>query len=217
MEEALTENDLVEGEVEYLGERCRFSRVVENRDQEGVFLTANLGVQKKVFEEIRFDEEYGLFREDSDFAFRALNKGFKNTFVHAKVMHHAGLLDLRGFVKDQLRYDSEPYFIQKFKGDPKLEDEVRRIGPILYPIELGFTIAFIFSVLAALIFPPATLLVLMIMAGISTADTMVKLKSQDINFCFKDWLKGMIYLPVGLSAKRYAIWKGALERRTFVF
>lgn len=216
MEEALEENDLVEGEVEYLGERCRFSRVVENRNQEGIFLTANLGVKKKVFDQVQFDEEYGLFREDSDFGFRALNKGFTNTFVDAKVMHDAGKLNLKGFVKDQLRYDSEPYFIQKFKQDPKLEKEIRKIGPVLYPIELGFTATIILSIVATIIFPPAALLLLTVMVGISTADTIVKLKTQDINFCFKDWLKGTVYLPIGLIAKRYAIWKGAINRKVFV-
>lgn len=212
MEKGLEDSNIVEGEIEYIGERCRFSRVVENRGEKERFLTANLGVKKDIFDQIKFDEEYGLFREDTDFGFRALNSGYETKFVNAKVEHDAGRLNLKGFIQDQLRYVNEPYFVQKFKDDKRLDQEVRKIGPILYPIELGFTAALSLLLVVSLIIPQALIILIALMVFISTVDTATKVKGQDINFCLKDWLKGIYYIPLGLFAKRYAIWKGAVKR-----
>lgn len=216
IEEALKETEIAEGEIEYIGKRCRFSRVVENRGETERFLTANLGVRKQVFEEIKFDEGYGLFREDTDFGFRALNAGHETQFINAKVEHDAGKLDLKGFIEDQLRYVNEPYFVQKFKGDEKLGQEVRKIGPVLYPIELGLVGLLMVAFALSIIVPPAVALLVALMIFISTVDTMIKVKSQKIRFCLKDWLKGSCYIPIGLLAKRYVIWKGAYKDKVRV-
>lgn len=217
MSEALEEHDLVEGEVEYIGKRCAFSRIVENRGEQGRFLTANLGVRKEVFEEVKFDENYPIFREDTDFGIRILQEGYSSGFCHAKVEHDAGRLTLSSFIKDQKRYETEAYFFKKFQSSEYLDNHINRISRMVYPKELAATL-----VLAAIIsaIPLRPLLALAGLIGflvsLSAGFTLLKMRNDGAKFCVKDWLKGIIYLPLGLGIKRYSLWKGGYKNKVFV-
>lgn len=216
MADALDSIDIAEGEVEYIGDRTPFSRIVENRGEEGRFLTANLGVRSEVFEEVKFDENYELFREDTDFGIRALNNGFESNFVEAKVEHDAGNLDFRGFIKDQLRYTSEPYFFNKFRDDEKMEDHLSHIGPVLYPLELAATAAIVFTIGLSIYESVGLLSIAAVLSALTSYRTVEKMKSRNARFSLKDWIKGLYYIPAGLFAKRYAIWKGSYKNKVLV-
>ncbi|MCJ7450365.1 MAG: glycosyltransferase family 2 protein [Candidatus Nanohaloarchaeota archaeon QJJ-9] len=216
MSKALEESDIVEGEVEYIGERCPFSRIVENRGEEGRFLTANLGVRKDVFEDIKFDEDYEIFREDTDFGLRALEKGYTSSFVEAKVEHDAGRRTSAKFIEDQLRYDTEPYFYKKFKNNEKLGDHLSSLGPILYPEELFFTAVILLGLAASFFKPEIILGPLMAAVFLTTYYTASSMKQKDASFSPKDWIQGLYIIPIGMVAKRYAIWKGGFKHRILV-
>ncbi|MFB6143776.1 MAG: glycosyltransferase family 2 protein, partial [Candidatus Nanohaloarchaea archaeon] len=217
MSEALEEYDLIEGEVEYVGERCPFSRIVENRGEKGRFLTANLGVRKEVFEEIKFDENYPIFREDTDFGIRVLQQGYSNSFCHAKVEHDAGKLTLSSFIKDQKRYETEAYFFKKFQGTNYLEQHLSRFGRVFYPKEFAATLALVALTLSILIHPILGSTALIgFLAALTTGFTALKVKNGGAKFCVKDCLKGMLYLPLGLGIKRYSLWKGGYKNKVLV-
>lgn len=210
MENALDEHDLVEGAVRYLGTRCPFNRLVENIGDEHRFLTANLGVRKEVFDEIQFDNRYRIFREDTDFGWRALEAGFTSTFVDAEVEHDAGRHSFDSFLNERFRYVSEPFFVQRFKDNELLETEVSRLGPMLYPKEFLMLLLLILSLGAAALTPFALFLTAGIAATLSSYYTYEKMRTKDAQFCIKDWLKGLYWVPLGIAVKRYALWKGAI-------
>ena len=217
MSEALEEHDLIEGEVEYIGERCPFSRIVENRGEEGRFLTANLGVRKEVFENIKFDENYPIFREDTDFGIRVLEKGYSNSFCQAKVEHDAGKLTLSSFIKDQKRYETEAYFFKKFQGSGYLDHHIDRLGRVFYPKELAATMVLVAIISVIPLRPMAASTALIgFLAALSTGFTFLKMRNDGAEFCVKDWLKGMLYLPLGLGIKRFSLWKGGRSYRLFL-
>lgn len=211
MEEALEEKDIAEGEVKYIGERTPFSRIVENRGEEGRFLTANLGVKKEVFEKVKFDESYAIFREDTDFGLRALEKGFNSIFVEAKVEHDAGKRTFKTFLKDQLRYETEPYFYQKFRGNEKLDDHISHAGQVLYPKELVFEGLVTTSILLSVLNPLALSGLVFSSLVLSSYYSFSAMRDKGAEFSLTDWLKGLYTVPIGIFAKRYAIWKGALK------
>ncbi|MCJ7478907.1 MAG: glycosyltransferase [Candidatus Nanohaloarchaeota archaeon QJJ-7] len=211
MDEALEDSDLVEGAVVYGSEeRCPLDRIIENRDEENRFLTANLGVRKEVFEEVGFDDRYRVHREDTDFGFQALEAGFASTFEgDAEVFHMEGRYSPVGFLKDRLRYVSEPLFFSRFRGTPRFEEEVKHIGKLLYPKE--FAALFLF---AALAFLPFNYLTVPLLAfTLASRYQLMKMQEQDCGFCPKDFLLMLLLVPLALVAKRYAIWKGALRYR----
>ncbi|WP_414836711.1 glycosyltransferase family 2 protein [Candidatus Nanohalococcus occultus] len=212
MSKALDQTDLAEGEVKYIGERCPLNKIVENRGEGNRFLTANLGLRKEVFEDVKFDENYDIFREDTDFGWSALQKGFTSQFVKgAMVEHDAGRYNLKGFVKDRLRYKTEDYFYNKFKDYELIDSEVSKIGPIYYPIEAGMTGALIATIIAAFISPYSLIGTAGIMAFLSTYYTKTKADSKNARFCVKDWIKGLYYIPLGIVAKQYAVNRGRIR------
>lgn len=216
MSRALEENDIVEGRVEYAGRRCPLSRLVENTWEPGRFLTANLGVRREVLEEVEFDPEYRIFREDTDFGWRAMDAGFEAAFADATVDHHAGRYSFRGFLQDRLRYVSEPYFVDKFRGDERLGGEISKLGPVLYPAELATALLLVATVAAAAIDPRALLGTVALSALLSLGYTVGKMQAEDAEFCPRDLLLGIVYIPTGYLVKRYAIWRGALRYKVAV-
>lgn len=213
MEDALDEYDLVEGAVRYVGERCPFNRIVENTGNEFRFLTANLGVRKAVFEDVRFDDKYDIFREDTDFGWQALDAGYDSTFIDAEVEHDAGRHTFTSFIKERLRYTSEPFFVDRFSDSNLLDTEVSRLGPVLYPEELlvlgALAVSLVLGAATTVSFTPVLLLATLL----STYYTYQKMQTKNARFCPKDWLLGIVLIPTALAAKRYAIWKGALTYR----
>ncbi|MFB6180426.1 MAG: glycosyltransferase family 2 protein [Candidatus Nanohalobium sp.] len=211
MSQALDDVDIAEGKVEYIGERTPFSRLVENKGEEGHFLTANLGVRKEVFQKVKFDENYAIFREDTDFGLRALEQGFKSKFVDAKVEHDAGKRTFRKFIQDQLRYETEPYFYQKFRGNEKLGDHVAYVGPVLYPKELAFEGLIAASILLSAFNPLALSGLFFSSVVLSSYYSYSAMREKNAEFSLADWFRGPYTVPIGIFAKRYAIWKGALR------
>ena len=216
MSKALNEIDLAEGEVEYIGRRTPFSRIVENRGEPGKFLTANLGVTSEVFDQVQFDENYPMFREDTDFGLRALKAGFESEFVRASVEHDAGRRTFSSYINDQKRYRTEPYFYSKFKENEKISDYVSKAGPILYPKELIFQIAILAGIIGTLITPFSLTLTVLCMITLSSYYTNMAMKQRDAEYSFKDFILGMFYIPIGMFAKRISIWKGSLEYGVFL-
>ncbi|MBC5792913.1 MAG: glycosyltransferase family 2 protein [Nanohaloarchaea archaeon] len=214
MEEALEQTDMAEGKVEYQGKRCPLNKVVENLGEEKRFLTANLGVRKEVFGRIQFDDAYDIFREDTDFGWRALKAGFKTQFVeNAGVDHDAGRYDLESFVKDRLRYKTEPYFYRKFKNYDLIDREVSKKGPVYYPKELVFSLLIIVSLAVSIFQPLALIATVSLMVFLSSFYTYSKINQGKARFCPIDWLKGLVYVPLGMLAKQYAITKGVWKWR----
>lgn len=211
MSKALENTDIAEGEVEYIGKRTPFSRIVENRGEKGRYLTANLGVRKEVFDQVQFDENYAIFREDTDFGISAEEKGFKTEFVHAKVEHDAGKRTVNKFIEDQQRYKTEPYFFQKFRENKELEKHLSHLGPVLYPLELIFTGFIAGSLLLTALNPLSISGAVSTSLFLTTYYSFSAIQNKDASFSIKDWFKGLYALPISLFAKRYAIWKGAIH------
>ncbi|MDY6768583.1 MAG: glycosyltransferase family A protein [Candidatus Nanohaloarchaea archaeon] len=216
MEDALAEDDIVEGRVEYDGKRCPFNKLVENRGEEGRFLTANLGVRTAVFDEVQFDTGYNVFREDTDLGWRAQDEGFSSTFVDATVQHDAGRYTFTSFIRDRLRYVDEARFYRRFNGEKRLAEEVPQVGPVLYPVELLAAMLLVLTVAGGALTPVAWGGTIALSAALSLSYTVSKMRSNDASVCIGDLLRGVIWVPPGILAKRYAIWKGAVKYNVFV-
>lgn len=75
-----------EGKI-YTDQRELFTNAPENLSG-GKFMTANMGYRKKVFDKLGgFDERFGFWREDSELAFRAMEKG-RVIFAEKTAVYH---------------------------------------------------------------------------------------------------------------------------------
>jgi len=220
MEAALETDDIVEGWVEYKGKRLPFQRVVENTGEKGRFLTANLGVRKEVSEEIRFDESYGIFREDTDFGLQALvnEKGFTVAVNKgAAVKHSTESYSLISFLKDKWRYTSEPLFYSKHKDREDIDDYCDSFWRVLHFKEAGVLGVLSSVILAGWFYPiPAAVLFYLLVTAISykyLKDGKKAGKYDEIRPL--DYDKAFFYIPLGLLVKRLAIWTGSLKYGKF--
>jgi glycosyltransferase involved in cell wall biosynthesis len=211
MNDGLTQAEIVEGAVIYDDdERCPLDRIIENRDAEHRFLTANMGVQKQVFDDVGFDDRYRVFREDTDFAFTALNNGFTSMFDEECVVYHKPQrYSALGFLQDQLRYVNEPLFYNKFADDNKINDEISAVGSFLYPLELA-----VLTLFASLMLLPYTVFSIPALSIVLAVKYQkMKMETQDCRFCPRDFVLLIVLIPSALVVKRYAIWKGALRHQ----
>ncbi|MBU2612470.1 MAG: glycosyltransferase [Nanoarchaeota archaeon] len=212
MEKGLIYSDLVEGKVIYASKKKPlFDRMVENKNTKNRFLTANLGMKRKVAESLKFDDRFIVFREDTDFGLSAIEKGFKASFLEkAIVFHKKSRFTVKKFILERKRYIGEPLLFKKHKSNPLLKKHITYIWRIVYPLELITLLLFFIM----LFFNPLISLVLYFIPGF-----VYNLKGyliQGRNFSLKDSLFTLFLIPLTMFVKRIYIWKGAIKFKFFL-
>lgn len=211
--DALDENAVVEAKVTYsgAGRVCPMDRAVENRGQEFRFLGAGLAFRREVWEEREFREDLG-FHGDTAFGFDALENWYGYGFAgDAEVLHHAGRFSATGFVRERLRFEDTPRFVEIFRGHDHVGDEVPHLGPLLFPRELLFLAA-----LAASLILPFRVATVPALLAAGTGAYVARQRDRDLDICPLDLLMLLVLVPLALLAKRWAIWRGAVKYNVFV-
>jgi glycosyltransferase involved in cell wall biosynthesis len=211
MAKTLRKFNVVEGAVIYDSKiKGVLDRVVENKKTPNRFLTANLGIKREVAKSCKFDERFFVFREDTDFGFSALEKGFSSSFNQkAIVFHKKAKFGIKRFITERKRYIGEALFLKKHLLNKNLNKEVKRIWRILYPSELIFILGMFVSLAIFIqIFP----LFYLFPGGYY----LYKKKSQGFTLTLKESSIVLLLLPITMLVKRFSIWLGALRFNFFV-
>jgi len=211
MEKSLNKYDLIEGAIIYDSkEKSVLDRVVENKETPYRFLTANLGITKKVAKSCSFDNRFIVFREDTDFGFEALEKGFSSSFNKSAVVYHKrAKFTIKRFIFERERYIGEALFFKKHISNKYLVNEIKRIGRVLYPLEFLFILGMLFS----LFFSFAIFPIFYFFPGIYY---LFKKYKQGFVWDTKEAILVLVLLPITMFIKRIAIWKGACKFKVFV-
>ncbi len=102
----------MEGSVTTVDSRGNLSDMDPNpRDRWNRFKTANMAYRRDVLEEVGgFDERYYIHREDTDLAWRVLNRGYTISWSSECVVHHPdrGGVPRVAFDSEQLLYRCDP-------------------------------------------------------------------------------------------------------------
>jgi glycosyltransferase involved in cell wall biosynthesis len=212
MEKGLEDSELVEGRVVYASKKKPlFDRVVENKNTPNRFLTANLGITRKVAESCKFDNRFIVFREDTDFGLSAIEKGFKTSFLEkAVVFHKKSRFTVKRFILERKRYVGEPLLFKKHKSNPLIHEHIRHFFRISYPFEL---LAIILLFLFIFINPLISIIIYFI-PGISY--NLRGYLIQRRTFSLKDSILTLFLIPLTMIVKRIYIWKGAIKFRVFM-
>jgi len=207
MEESLKDFDIVEGKVSYAAkENPLFDRFVENKSTPNRFLTANLGIRKVVGQKCKFDDRFIVFREDTDFGFCALEKGFTSSFNQkAEVFHKQSRFTIKKFVLERKRYIGEPLLFKKHKLNPLLKNHVPRIWKFSHPIEL----ILLFFLVTSIFMSWKLLILAYLLPGIIYCSNKYFISKR--TFKIKDTLLVLLFLPITMIVKRIYIWKGSIR------
>ena len=212
MELSLNSADIVEGRIDYDSNKTPlFDRVVENKSTSFRFLTANLGITRKVGKECKFDERFIVFREDTDFGLMALEKGFKHFFCEkAKVFHKSSRFTIKRFIFERKRFIGEPLFFKKHRKNALIKKHIPRIWRISHPVEF----ILLALIIASLFFSWKYLILAYLLSG--TVYCLKKYLIDKRTFKIKDTILVLILLPLTMVVKRIAIWKGAIRFKFFL-
>lgn len=213
--DAFDAHDIVECNVTYQnnGKKCPMDRTVENDGKQYRFLGAGLAFKKEVWDAGAFDERFVKLRNDTAFGLTALDNGFDYGFVEdAVVEHHSGRFAPTQFVKERLRFVEEPLFYKEFKDHSHFTDNALNIGPLLYPEELLYLAALTLSFFMQYNYVAVPAL-LLFGEGMYLRREATK---RDLDSCPKDLVLLFVLTPLALLAKRYAIWRGAVNHRVVV-
>lgn len=214
LEKYLEHHEVVECNVEYQPDgdkRCVADRIIENNGRDFDFLTAGLAVKRRVFQQVKFDENLGNLREDTDFGLRALEHNFSYTYgEQARIKHKAGKFTPISFLKERARFQDEPLFRKKLKEINKPRGNYSE-SRIAFPKELLLIAVFLllFSVpgsASLLTFP------IYLLPGVFY---IYRMRKQGANIC-PDTLWVILLAFPAMMVKRLSIWRGSAKHSYLV-